>query len=55
MKRKLLEDPLLAIRKREEMTKREITNNPIKRKQLQQIVRDYLTYLFMMFCNLNIQ
>ncbi|KAF2349285.1 hypothetical protein FHG87_019957 [Trinorchestia longiramus] len=39
MRRKLLDDPLLAIRKREELTKMEITNNPVKRKQLELLIR----------------
>lgn len=38
MHRKLMEDPLLLIRKQEEETKRQITNNPVKMKQLQQLV-----------------
>lgn len=38
MRRKLMEDPLLLIRQREEETKREITANPVKMKQLQQLI-----------------
>ena len=38
MKRKLSEDPLLFIRKQEEETKRKITSNPVKMKQLQMLV-----------------
>ncbi|MPC58919.1 Pre-mRNA-splicing factor CWC25 [Portunus trituberculatus] len=38
MHRKLMEDPLLLIRKQEEETKRQITNNPVKMKQLQQLI-----------------
>ena len=38
MRRKLLEDPLLAIRQREELTRREITSNPVKMRQLQLLV-----------------
>lgn len=38
IKRKLLEDPLLAIRKSENATKTAITSNPVKMKQLQLLV-----------------
>lgn len=38
MRRKLMEDPLLLIRKREEETKQEITSNPVKMQRLQQLV-----------------
>ncbi|CAL4176172.1 unnamed protein product, partial [Meganyctiphanes norvegica] len=38
MRRKLMEDPLLLIRKREEETKRQITHNPVKMKQLQMLI-----------------
>ncbi|KAB7507422.1 Pre-mRNA-splicing factor CWC25-like protein [Armadillidium nasatum] len=38
MKRKLLEDPLLMIRQNEEATKRAITSNPIKMKNLQLLI-----------------
>lgn len=45
MHRKLMEDPLLLIRKKEEETKRQITNNPVKMKQLQQLVRSWMSVL----------
>ncbi|XP_047476962.1 pre-mRNA-splicing factor CWC25 homolog [Penaeus chinensis] len=38
MKRKLMEDPLLLIRQNEEATRRQITDNPVKMKQLQQLI-----------------
>jgi len=38
MRRKLMEDPLLHIRKREEETKKQITHNPVKMKQLQMLI-----------------
>ncbi len=44
MHRKLMEDPLLLIRKQEEETKKQITNNPVKMRQLQQLV----SYLVLM-------
>ncbi|KAK8727212.1 hypothetical protein OTU49_009754 [Cherax quadricarinatus] len=42
MRRKLMEDPLLVIRQREEETKRQITSNPVKMKQLQQLQQSEL-------------
>lgn len=44
MKRKLMEDPLLMIRQNEEATKKAITSNPVKMKQLQLLVIHFIFY-----------
>ena len=48
--RKLQEDPLCAIRKKEMETRSELLNNPVKLKQLKQLVSYKLLKIALKFC-----